>query len=126
MINRFILTGQAQINMRRYVELRHEWNTRYAGIKKIMSDENGSAHFINHEEVTPENFNQHTRRSDDVRKEMRRLKIDLDRRAKFLRWMLKHYQQEPLDPINEWKKEEEKRLQNNAGKANEAMRATST
>ncbi|WP_445000954.1 hypothetical protein [Halomonas mongoliensis] len=111
-INRYILTGQAQLNVRRYVELAHEWNAEHVGNTRVVSDEKGSKHFINGNEVTPEVFNRHFSRSDEIRKDLRKLKIDLDRRAKLLKWMLKHYQQESIDPINEWKKDEEQRLRN--------------
>lgn len=111
-INRYILNGQAQLNVRRYVELRCKWDTKYAGNTRIKSDEHGSKYFIKGNEVAQEEFNRHSSRSDEIRKDLMKLKIDLDRRAKFLKWMLKHYQQEPIDPINEWIKDEEKRLHN--------------
>src|SRR5690625_2598269 len=92
-INRYVLNDQAQINVKRYVELHNEWNSDHAG--KRVSTEDG------------EKFDRHFNRSEHIRSELRKLQIDLDRRAKFLNWILKHYNQEPVDPINEWRKDEE-------------------
>lgn len=109
-INRFILNKKAQVNVRRYVNLVNEWNTKYAGYSSISSDETGSRYTVNGQIVTEGDFIKCLNREDVVLRELRALKVDLDRRARFLRWLLKHYHQDIIDPINEWKKEEERRL----------------
>ena len=37
LINKFILTSKLQLEIRRYVELIHDWNTKYAGEACISS-----------------------------------------------------------------------------------------
>ena len=110
-INKYILTGDLQGKVRRYAELQHKWNTEYAGKVNISSSEEGVTYTFKGQNISVEQWQQHSKSSELVRSELRDLKLNIDRKAKFLKWLLKHYQQEAVDPINEWKKQEDERLQ---------------
>lgn len=110
LINKFILTSKLQLEIRRYVELIHDWNTKYAGEACISSTDKGTKYTINSREVTAEQFYRNDEKSRELKDELWPLELKLHRKAKFLKWLLKHYQQEAIDPINEWKESEEKRL----------------
>jgi len=109
-IRHLILTGKAQLNVRKYVTLAHEWNTQHAVNAKMSIYKSGTEYQIDGKLVSAEDYQRHSMRSAEIRKDLRKLELDLDRRAKYLSWLIKHYHQEPFDPINQWKKEEEQHL----------------
>ena len=92
-------------------KLTNEWNTEQVVKKRISSTDKGAIYEINERDVTPDEWHQHDRRSKYIGSELRALKLHIDRKAMLLTWLLTHYQQEAMDPINEWKANEEKRLE---------------
>lgn len=114
-ISVYILNNDLKLKVNRYVHLAHKWNKEYAGQSKIAFDDDKTTYLINGQEVSPEDWQKHYDESGQVGQKMRDLKLEIDRKARFLKWLLKHYGQEAIDPINEWKKAEMKRLERRDG-----------
>ncbi|WFE72135.1 hypothetical protein P8S55_03365 [Halomonas sp. M1] len=110
-ISVYILNDDLKRKVTQYVQLAHKWNNEYAGQSKIEFDDDKTRYLINGQEVSQEDWHQHFEESGQVGQQLRDLKLEIDRKARFFKWLLKHYGQEAIDPINEWKKVEMKRLE---------------
>jgi len=48
--------------------------------------------------------------SQKAQEEIQKVKLYIDQKSRFLAWLLKHYKQDAINPIGEWKKQAKEEL----------------
>lgn len=110
LVEAFILNEDLRRKLKRYVQIAYDWNSKYAVQSKAQTVGDRTTYTIDGKEVSSEEWFRHFSESNQIGQELRELKFEIDRKARFLRWLLKHYQQDDSDPINDWKRKEFERL----------------
>lgn len=102
LINFYILNNKLRKEVRRYACLAQQWNEQFSGKRKFPGDE------------IDQGLN-YLKRSQDTQDELQKSKLFIDRKSRFLTWLLKHYKQEAVNPISEWKKQAVDELKRRSG-----------
>lgn len=102
LINFYILNDKLRNEVRRYAYLAQQWNEEFSGKREFHGDE------------IDQGLN-YLKRSQDAQDELQKSKLFIDRKSRFLTWLLKHYKQEAVNPIGEWKKQAAEELKRRSG-----------
>ena len=102
LINAYILNDSLRKAVRRYASLADHWNEKYAGTREFGSD---------HDE-----FLKDWESSEKAMREIQDVKLYIDRKSRFLTWLLRHYKQEQINPIGDWKKQAKEEVEKRKGR----------
>ncbi len=100
-INAFILNEALMKNIREYAIRVNIWNNNFAVKTSMQLKDTDVLYTIDGEKVSVKKWKEHHDGSDNLAKLMQENKLYIDRKSNFLDWILKHYNQERSDPIND-------------------------
>lgn len=104
LINIYILNDNLRKEVRRYAFLAQQWNEEFAGKREFDGDkfDEGLSYL---------------KRTQDAQEELQKCKLYIDRKSRFLTWLLRHYKQEAVNPIGEWKKQAAEEMKRRSGES---------
>ncbi len=109
-IGAYILNSDLRSKLKQFVYLANEWNTKYCK-KAVRSNKDGNEVFIiDGQPVTKDEFDKYLSESDKMSETINELDLFINRKSRFLDWMLQHYKQQGSNPIQEWKDKELERI----------------
>jgi len=110
LIGAYILNDDLRSKLKQFVFLANEWNTKYCK-KATRSNKDGNDVFIiDGQPATQEEFNTYLSDSDKMSDKINELNLFINRKSRFLDWMLQHYKQQGSNPIQAWKDKELERI----------------
>ncbi|MGQ8367433.1 hypothetical protein [Glaciecola sp. 1036] len=110
LIGAYILNDDLQSKIKQFVFLTTEWNTKYCKNATRTNKDGIEVYIIDGQPATKGEFDQYLVDMDRVSKLINELDLFINRKSRFLNWMLKHYKQEGSNPIQAWKDKELERL----------------
>lgn len=110
LINAYILNTKLREAIKRQAILINLWKKTYAVNKNTTLKDGKTTYSINNKSVTKEKMNAHEKDSENVKKSIEENEIYIKRKSNLLTWLLKHYKQDNLNPINEWLKKDTEQL----------------
>lgn len=109
-INFFILNKNLRNQIRTYATRRSLWNSAFAVDINIDNKDGKTCYQIDGKEISNEEWKQHTKARDNLSNLMNENILFIQRQSKFLDWMLKHYKQDSVNPIDKWLDDESQRM----------------
>jgi hypothetical protein len=110
LIGVYILNDNLRSKLKQFVFLTSEWNIKYCK-NATRTDKDGiEVYVIDGQPASKGEFDQYLADMDRVSKLINELDLFINRKSRFLNWMLKHYKQEGSNPIQAWKEKELERL----------------
>jgi hypothetical protein len=110
LIGAYILNNDLRSKLKQFVFLVNESNTKYCK-KATRSNKGGNDVFIiDGQPATQEEFNTYLSDSDKMSDKINELNLFINRKSRFLDWMLQHYKQQGSNPIQAWKDKELERI----------------
>mgnify|MGYP003624364211 CR=1 FL=1 len=110
LIGAYILNDDLRLKLKQYVFLINEWNAKYCK-KATRSIEDGKYVFIiDGQPVTQEEFSAYSSDLDKMSEKINELDLFINRKSRFLDWMLQHYKQQGSNPIQAWIEKEKERI----------------
>ncbi len=98
LINAYVLNNKLREEVRRYARLAENWNKKFSGKREFSGSSDDD--FLNFLDA-----------SQKAQEEIQKVKLYIDRNSRFLTWLLKHYKQDAINPIGEWKKQAKEELE---------------
>jgi hypothetical protein len=108
LINTLILNDGLRKKIRDYALKADEYNVKYSGEHKFEGDEF-------------ENGLDFLSASQKAQNEIQDLRLYINRKSRFLNWLLVHYKQEFDNPIQEWKKQAKEEIDRRKKSANKTL-----
>ena len=106
LIGAYILNSDLQQKLKTFVFLTNEWNTKYC-VKASSSYKDGNeVYVIDGKPVSEKEFSEHLLNSSKTSQAINELDLFINRKSRFLDWLLLHYKQQGSNPIQEWKTKE--------------------
>jgi hypothetical protein len=110
LIKTYILNEDLRSKLKQFVFLVNEWNTKYCKEASRSNKDGNNVFVIGGQPATQKEFNKYSSDSIEISLKINELDFFIKRRSKFLDWMLHHYKQQGLNPIQAWKDKELERL----------------
>jgi hypothetical protein len=110
LIGAYILNDDLRSKLKQFVFLANEWNIKFCGQATGSYKDESSVYLIDGKSVTREKFDQYLLDSDVMSKKINELELFINRKSRFLDWLLQHYKQQGSNPIKQWKEKELERI----------------
>jgi len=110
LINAYILNDELQHAIIRLVQQQYSWTSKFSGNADISSKDGEATYTIDTIQVTQEEWGKYHDHSNNLAVAIEKTKLFIHRKSVFLNWMLKHYKQDEINPIQNWIDEEYKRF----------------
>ena len=111
LINFFILNDKLRMKIRDYALKAELYNEKYSG-----------QHSFDESQI--EKGLKFLTESQKAQDEIQDLKLLINRKSRFLNWLLVHYKQDYVNPINDWKKQAKEEIDNRKQSANKSIQPT--